>query len=229
MSSDSDSVAVLIDGDNVEPRYFGRMLAWAARDKPVKIRRIYGSSEKLSAWTNCTTNHGIKHVNNPTAYENAADIMLAMDAAEILCSKLGVRDFCIVTHDNDFAGLVQWMHEKNVRVEVVWSSSPEKHKPSFRDMCDNFITVDELPHQDILEPEAREKLSEWKDMVVQAIKMHASNDGWALLSNVGNMMNLDMPGFKHADYCHKTLSSLIGSCPEFEIESDLVRLRCRES
>lgn len=229
MPSDSGSVAVLIDGDNVEPRYFGRMLAWAARDKPVKIRRIYGSSEKLGAWANCTANHGIKRVSNPTTYANAADIMLAMDAAEIFCSKLGVRDFCIVTHDNGFAGLVQWMCEKDARVEVVWSSSPEMHKPSFKDTCDGFITVDELPHHGILEPKAREKLSEWKDAAVQAIKTHAGNDGWALLSDVRNTMNSDMPGFKHADYCHKTLSSLVGSCPEFEIESDLVRLRCRES
>ena len=229
MSSGSDSVAVLIDGDNAEPRYFGRILAWAARDKPAKIRRIYGSSEKLSAWTNCTANHGIKHVNNPTAYKNAADIMLAMDAAEMLCSKPGVRDFCIVTHDNDFAGLIRWMHERDARVEVVWSSSPERHKPSFKGTCDGFITVDELPHHDMLEPEAREKLSEWKDTVVQAIRMHAGNDGWAPLPNVGNVINLSMPGFRHADYCHKTLSGLIGSCPEFEIESDRARLRCRES
>ena len=220
-------MAVLIDGDGVNPEHFGRMLAWAARDRPVKIRRIYGSSDKLNTWMECIRNHCITPVINRTNYKNAADIMLAMDAAEMLHSKQ-VRSFCIVAHDNDFAGLVQWLHEKHAHVEVIWSSTLKEHNFSFQSGCDDSILEDELPYSDDPDPKAQEKLSGWKDAVRQVIKRHACEDGWMLLSEVRNRLKSNGQDIATRDYCHSKLSGLIDSCPEFEIRSERVRLRVQE-
>ena len=40
-------IAVLIDGDNMKPAYFGRVFAWASGKGEVVIRRIYGNRKKF--------------------------------------------------------------------------------------------------------------------------------------------------------------------------------------
>lgn len=225
MSSDTRGLAVLIDGDNMKPEYFGRVLIWATWNRTVKIRRIYGGSKKLNTWKKCIDSHGIESVINDTDYKNAADIMLAVDAAEIHYSKRDIGSFCIVTHDNDFAGLVKWLRGKGADVTVIWSSDPKEHKPSFESECDHFIPVDNLPDPGNQDPEIQKKLSGWKDAVREVIKKYANEEGWILLAEVGNKLRSIEQDFDPHDYCHNKLSSLIKSCSEFEIETGPERVK----
>ena len=223
MSSDLRQLAVLIDGDSIDPECLGRVLAEADRHGTVTIRRIYGDQDRLSYWEKCINNYGIESVPNSTTYKNAADVTLIIDAAEILRSgEKGIGGFCIVTSDNDFAGLARWIRKKGAYVVVIWSSSPHKHEPSFEDECDAFMHVVDLPQADDLDPAAKRKLSGWKGMARKAICMYAQEDGWALLSNVGESLK----GINPRDYCHSQLLSLMKSCQEFETrDSRWVRLR----
>lgn len=225
MSSNTRGLAVLIDGDSVKPEYFERVLVWAARNRTVKIRRIYGGCKKLSTWEKCIDSHEIESVTNDTNYKNAADIMLAVDAAEIHYSGQDIDSFCIVTHDNDFAGLVKWLRGKGAYVTVIWSSDPEKHKPSFEDECDYFILIGNLPDSRNQDPEIQKKLLGWKDAVRKVIKEYANEEGWVLLSEVGNKLKSIGQGFDPHDYCHSKLSSLIKSCSEFETETGPERVK----
>ena len=148
MDSDSRRLAVLIDGDSINPAHFGRVFAWATQCNDVIIRRIYGDHDKLEHWKECISNHGIESVPSYAKYKNTADIVLAVHAAEILYSNKEIGGFCIVTNDNDFAGLVKWIRDKGAYVAVVWSSSKEKHTPSFEDECNDFEYIDKLPPSD---------------------------------------------------------------------------------
>ena len=133
MDSDPRRLAVLIDGDFINPAHFGRVFAWVARSNEVIIRRIYGDHDKPGALEGlCINNHGIESVPSYAKYKNAADIVLAVHAAEILYSNKEIGGFCIVTNDNDFAGLVKWIRDKGVYVAVVWSSSKRKTHAIFR-------------------------------------------------------------------------------------------------
>ena len=56
--------------------------------------------------------------------------------------------------------------------------------------------------------------------------MATREDGWALLSDVGNKLKEIKPALKFRDYCHGELLPLIGSCKEeFETGPERVRLR----
>ena len=223
MDSDSRRLAVLIDGDFINPAHFGRVLAWATRHDVVAIRRIYGDHDKLERWKECISNHGIESVPSYAKYKNAADIVLAVHAAEILYSNKEIGGFCIVTNDNDFAGLVKWVRDKGAYVAVVWSSSKDKHTPSFEDECDVFKYVDDLP---LPSADSLHALSDWKDAVKESIRIVAREDGWALLSDVGNKLKEIKPALKVRDYCHRDLLPLIESCKEeFEIETRPERVR----
>ena len=227
MDSDSRQLAVLIDGDSINPAYFGRVLAEASRHGTVAIRRIYGNRGKLSDWEECISNHGIEPVLNSTTYKNAADIILTIHAVEILYSKKEINGFFIVTSDNDFAGLVKWIRDKGAYVAVVWSSSKEKHTPSFKDECNDFEYIDKLPPSDDPDPAAQGRLSDWKEAVREAVCMSAREDGWALLSDVGNKLKEIGHDFDYRAYCHGRLLPLVESCPEFETETEPDRVRSR--
>ena len=225
MTSEPRRIAVLIDGDSIDPAYFGRVLAEADRHGTVDICRIYANHAKLSCWEECISNHGIESVPNSATYKNAADVMLIIDAAEILRSGKGIDGFCIVTNDNDFAGLARWIREKGAYVTVIWSSDQSKHAPSFEDEYDAFMYVVDLPTADNPDLAAQRRLSGWKEAVMKAVRMKAQKGGWARLSDVGNELKETGHNFDYRTYCHSELLPLVKSCPEFEVqEPDQVRL-----
>ena len=224
MTFDSRRLAVLIDGDFVDPESLGRVIAEASRHGDVAIRRIYANPEKLSAWAECFRRHRIESIPNYSDGHNAADHTLIIDTVEMLCSRKKIDGFCIVASDDDFAGLVNWIRKK--KVFVVGISSRDKSPSSFKKECDIFRYVEDLPQSDNPDPASQRMLSEWKEAVRNAIGMSASWDGWALMSEVGSHLEEIAP---HA-YCHGNLLSLIKSCPEFKTrEPGQVRLRTAES
>ena len=226
MDSDSRRLAVLIDGDFIDPADFGRVFAWAAGSGEVTMRRIYGNREKLSDWRKCIDNHRIEPVNNYADGRNAADFTMTIDAMDILHTREDVSGFCIVTADNHFASLAKRLCKEEYFVAVLWSSRLNEHEPSFKDECDVIMHVDELPPMNDPDPAAHKALSVWKDAVRDAIRMPARREGWALLSDVGNMLKTRRE-FDPSDYCHGKLLSLIESCSEFETKAGPERVRLR--
>ena len=215
-------LAVLIDGDFVEPELLGRVLAEASRHGTLDIRRIYGNREKLSDWKECIRRHGIEPVPNYASGRNAADITLIIDAMDMLNSGR-VDGFCIVASDNHFAGLTSRIHKEGIFVVGIGSS--DKPPSSFKSACDGFRYVEDLPPSPNPDPVAQEALSGWKEAVKAAIRMSAPDGDWALLSTVGNNLKETGSALDPHAYCHGQLLSLIGSCPEFEVDLDRMRLR----
>ena len=227
MESRSRKLAVLIDGDSIEPADFGRVFAWAAGRGEVILRRIYGNREKLSYWSKCIDKHGIEPVDNYADGGNAADFTMTIDAMDIIHSQKDVNGFCIVAADNHFASVVKRLGKEERFVAVLWSLGPNKPELSFKNGCDVFMRVDELPHADDPDPATRESQSIWKDAVRDAVYKLAPGEGWALLSDVGNLLKATGHDFTPSDYCHGNLFSLIKSCPEFETMADPERTRLR--
>ena len=225
MDSDPRRLAVLIDGDFIDPADFGRVFAWAAGKGEVIMRRIYGNRVKLSDWRKCIDNHRIEPVGNYADGKNAADFTMTIDAMDILHTREDVNGFCIVVADNHFASLAKRLCKEEYFVAVLWSSHLNEHESSFKDECDVFRHVDELPPVGDPDPAAHKTLSVWKDAVRDAIRMSARKEGWALLSDVGNMLKATGCEFDPSDYCHRKLFSLIGSCSEFETKAGPERAR----
>ena len=218
-------LAVLIDGDNIKPAYYGRVMAWAARHGTVSMRRIYGNIGKLSDWKGCISNHGLEPVPNCIEGKNVADVMLTIHAVEILRSEKGIDGFCIAASDNDFAGLANWLRGEGAF--VVGTGSMETKPLEFKRECDCFEYVEDLPPEDDPDPVAQRKLSIWKDAVREAIQTSEQDDGWVLLADVGNKLKGAESGFDYSVYCHSDLLPLTQSCLEFETESNPERVRLR--
>ena len=221
MKSHPRKLVVLIDGDSIDPADFGRVFAWAAGRGEVVMRRIYGNRGKLSDWSKCIDKHGIEPVDNYADGGNAADFTMTIDAMDILHSREGINGFCIVAADNHFASVTKRLGKEECFVAVLWSLNSNEPEPSFKDGCDVFMYVDELPHADNPDPVAHEALSAWKD----AVSTFALEGGWALMSQVGSMLKSTGRIFDPSDYCHGKLFSLIGSCPEFETKKGPERVR----
>ena len=214
----------MIDGDSIDPADFGRVFAWAADRGEVVVRRIYGNPKNLSDWKKCIDKHGIEPVGNYADGRNAADFAMTIDALDILHDRKDVDGFCIVASDNHFASLARRLCKEECFVAILWSSGPNKPKSSFKDECDAFMRVGELPRAD--DPGAQD-MSCWNGAVRESIGVSAQEGGWALMSDVGNSLKAVEPDFTPSDYCHGKLFSLVKSCQEFETKEHPERVRLR--
>ena len=216
MKSGSRRLAVLIDGDSLNPAFLGRVLAEAVEHGTVAIRRIYGNKPKLSAWEGCIRRHKIEAVPNHTGGKNVADVVMTIHAVEILRSRRKIDGFCIVASDNDFAGLANWLRWKGIFVMGIGSSSTPPE--DFERECDVFKYVEKLPQSDNPSPAAQKALSGWKRMVKKTLRKAPRKNDWVLLSKVGSELKEDKPGMNLRDYCHGDLLSLVKSSADFEVK-----------
>lgn len=210
-------LAVLIDGDFVEPHMLGRSLAWAAGYGATAIRRIYGNQTKMRRWAECIRLHGIEIRPNYAEGRNAADITIIIDAVDLLHSG-DVDSFCIVASDNHFAGLARRLRRDGAHVAGLGSS--RKPPCSLADECDIFAHVEELPVSDSPDPATQRLLSGWKGAVRDAVRRSAPDGQRVPLSQVGNSLREMGITLDPHTYCHGHLSSLVGSCPEFRVEDE---------
>ena len=207
-------LAVLIDGDFVDPKQLGRVMAEADKHGTVVVRRIYGSHTKLSSWAECIRLYGFEPVPDYSGAKNASDIDLIVGAMDVLRSKVA-DGFCIVANDNHFAGLVSRLRREGAFVAGIGSPDKEKKSP-LRDECNIFTHVDDLPPLSDPDPAIRKITSGWKKVVREAVGMCAQEDSWALMSDVGNRILEIRPSFEYRAYCQESLLPLVESCPEFE-------------
>ena len=227
MDSNPHRLAVLIDGDSIDPESLGRIMAKASRHGNVIMRRIYGNANKLSKWEECIRRHKITLVPNSAKYKNAADVAMIIDAVEIFCSGK-IDGFCIVASDNDFAVLANWMRRK--KILVVGMGSSNTPPLDFKYECDVFGYIEDLPPLDNLDPVVQMDLSSWREIVKKAVDISSGENGWVLLSKVGSNLTEIKPVLNLRAYCHSDLLSLVKSCTEFDVqESDSGEISIRTS
>ena len=97
---------------------------------------------------------------------------------------------------------------------------------SFKDTCTVFKNLEDLPSSVGLDAASWETLFNWKEAIKETISYYAREDGWAFLSQVAQIVGISHPDFDPRHYCYGDLSSIVRSCPEFEMhDSGRVRLR----
>ena len=216
MNSEPRSLAVLIDGENMQQLpCIESVLAEAARHGTVTIRRIYGDWKRheMSIWKRCLRSHEIElmpQFDYPSG-NNSADIVLIIDAMDILRSR-EVNGFCIVASDGHYTGLAMRIRRAGMFVAGIGSASTTSQ--SLQEACNVFRYVEELPR-----PAKSDRLSGissgWKEAVKKAIRGFAPEDDWVLLSVVKeNIIREIDPAFDPRFYCHTKPKPLIMSCPE---------------
>ena len=136
------NIALLIDSDNVSPRYISGILSELSKYGKITIRRLYGdwSQDRLHSWMRCSSRFSLTPVMQPnnTPGKNASDIGLIIDAMDILYTG-DVQGFCLVSSDGDFNKLATRLREAG---KFVIGMGEKKTPESFRASCERFIFLD---------------------------------------------------------------------------------------
>ena len=154
------NIALLIDADNVSPRYISGILSELSKYGKITIRRMYGdwSQERLHSWMKCSSRFSLTPVMQPnnTPGKNASDIGLIIDAMDILYTG-DVQGFCLVSSDGDFNKLATRLREAG---KFVIGMGEKKTPESFRVSCERFIFLDIIESED---PAARRRSESYAD------------------------------------------------------------------
>ena len=148
--------AVLIDADNVSPKYIKYILDEVSDQGIATYKRIYGDwtdNEKRS-WKNVLLDWSVNPIQqySYTTGKNATDSAMIIDAMDILYSG-NVDGFCLVSSDSDFTKLAQRLREAGM---FVMGIGEQKTPKPFRAACDTFklleiISSDDAPEATVIE------------------------------------------------------------------------------
>ncbi|ETD79824.1 NYN domain-containing protein [Rhodobacter capsulatus] len=129
-----ETVAVLVDGDNLSARYAGQIARQARAFGTVTVRRVYLDAQKTSDWQGGPQGFRLMHAGTG---KNASDLLLALDAME-LALREGVKRFVIASSDRDFSHLALRLREYGRQVAGIGET---KTPQIFRDACETFLTL----------------------------------------------------------------------------------------
>lgn len=129
----AQSVAVLVDGDNISGKHAAAILGIAAKHGDPSVVRAYLDAKLASDW-HASIGYRLVHAGSG---KNAADILLALDAMELILSR-GMQCFIIATSDGDFTHLALRLREHGAKVIGIGEA---KAPQSFRATCSNFVEV----------------------------------------------------------------------------------------
>ena len=137
-------IAILVDGDNAQPKALKAILEEVTRYGKVTIRRIYGdwTSAGMSGWKDILNELSFNPIQkfSYTTGKNSTDGALIIDAMDILHDKT-VDGFCIVSSDSDFTGLAKRIREEGIFVMGVGRKTTPT---AFIKSCEVFTFVENL-------------------------------------------------------------------------------------
>lgn len=220
--------AVLIDADNVSEKYIKPILDEISNDGVITYKRIYGDWTRpaLSSWKQALLNHSITPIQQYgyTTGKNSTDSAMIIDAMDILYSG-NVDGFCIVSSDSDFTRLAARLRESGMHVVGMG----EKKTPNpFIAACNRFVYLEILAKGDTSEQDKDKsddevhevvKLKTIKNAISSIIREVSDDDGWASLSEVGNILLKRYPSFDVRNFGFQKLTPFIKSLGMFEIYS----------
>ena len=139
---DKQTLAVLIDADNVSPAAAQDIFATVCRLGEPIVRRAYGMVNCFSSpegWLKVQRAYGIvaRPQTSNVSGKNVADIALVIDAMELLY-RGSCAGICIVSSDSDFTALAAKIREAG---KSVYGIGDAKTPKSFRAACTKFFEM----------------------------------------------------------------------------------------
>ena len=108
MENDGKVIALLIDAENVSPKYIKTIIDEVSMYGTPAYKRIYGdwTAPDMVSWKKMLLEHNLTPIQqfSYTQGKNASDSAMIIDAMDILYTK-NVDGFCIVSSDSDFTRL----------------------------------------------------------------------------------------------------------------------------
>jgi hypothetical protein len=231
-------IAVLIDADNAQASLINAILAEVGKYGVATVKRIYGdwTQPNLGSWKKVLLENSILPMQQfgYTKGKNATDSALIIDAMDLLHT--GRFDsFCLVSSDSDFTRLAARIREAGL---TVYGIGRDTTPQPFKSACDKFISTEYLHPEEaevLIEPKLinpkpiNPKIEVEKNnnkiekinkpdvvkLISSAIDEISNDQGFALISMIGDYLTKLQPDFDARKYGHKKLSSLIKAFPDF--------------
>lgn len=209
------SIALLIDAENISPKYIEIIIDEANKYGKINYRRVYGdwTTPQLNPWKQKVSEFGLTPVQQYayTKGKNSSDFTLIIDAMDILFSGK-VNSFCIVSSDSDFTKLVTRLREDNM---FVFGMGESKTPISLVNSCETFSYLDKMLNDDPTEKTTKGKesktskasdttsitpLRKIKKELNNIITSNLEDDGWAYWSLIAQLLQKKYPGFHPRNY-----------------------------
>lgn len=218
--------ALLIDAENAEIKYLDSILDELKNYGNITYKRMYGdfTSSGMREWNHKALEYAIVAIQQPhySKYKNAADIMLVIDAMDILYAQ-NVDGFCIVSNDSDYTRLVNRLCEAGMEVIGMGSSNASR---TLKAACTEFKNLEKI-FSDVSEEKEREKgkasASEEKDTITgidvirNAIAELVQKNERAGLGGIKSTLQRKYSDFDERNYGFTNIRKLIESMKDFEI------------
>ena len=238
MENTKFNIAVLIDGDNAQPKLIKEILEEVSKYGKATIRRIYGdwTQQHMNGWKEIINQYSINPIQkfSYTTGKNSTDSSLIIEAMDILHSK-NAEGFCIVSSDSDYTGLAKRIREEGL---FVMGIGQKKTPSAFVQSCEIFTFTENL----IVEPKAilvAKKKANKKEIEIvlkdkdvipkinlsiidKAFDISANEDDEAYIANIGTNLRKISPSFDSRTYGFRNLTKLFESIDKYQVVKNIV-------
>lgn len=158
-------IALLIDAENVSPKYVDVILDELSLYGTPAYKRIYGdwTSPDMASWKKRLLENNLTPIQqfSYTQGKNSSDSAMIIDAMDILYAK-NCDGFCIVSSDSDFTRLASRLRESRM---LVIGMGESKTPTAFKAACDSFKYLDVLLNAKTPDKALAEKTIKTKNVV----------------------------------------------------------------
>ncbi|MDH3725796.1 MAG: NYN domain-containing protein, partial [Thermoleophilia bacterium] len=215
------ALAVLVDYENMaRPGAKGRddfaidiVLNRLADKGRVLVKRAYADWSRYRDARHSLINAGLELIEMPSAREgakNRADIKMAVDAMELVYSRVHLDNFVLVSGDSDFTPLVGKLRELNKR--VIGVGNRESASDLLIANCDEFIFYDKLSASGVKRRGGKlDPIELLKDTLAS---LQREGTDAALASVVKDSMRRKAPAFDESDLGFTTFTRFLEDAGE---------------
>jgi uncharacterized LabA/DUF88 family protein len=175
--------AILIDAENAQHKSIpGVLRKISSMGGVATVKRAYGNFDNanlFACWEKLCAEHSFSRVqaSQYVSGKSTTDLVLTMDAIQLLYTNPAVNGFAIVSSDSDFTGLAKKLRKGG---KYVIGFGKQSTLAPLVDACDTFAYVDELSSSIL----PKTKLQLFQDTINQV----SNKDGWANLAKVGALL-----------------------------------------
>lgn len=230
------NIAVLIDGDNAQPKLIKEILEEVSKYGKATIRRIYGdwTQPQMNGWKEIINQYSISPIQKfaYTTGKNSTDSSLIIEAMDILHSK-NAEGFCIVSSDSDYTGLAKRIREEGL---FVMGIGQKKTPSAFVQSCEIFTFSENLiPHPETIST-TKKKVNKQETIIKdtdnapyinlsvinKAFDISANEDDEAYISSIGTNLRKIDPSFDARTYGFRNLTKLFESLDKYQVVKNIV-------
>lgn len=202
--------AVLIDADNVAPKYTKNILDELSNYGIATYKRVYGdwTRTNLAGWKNMALDNAITPVQqySYTTGKNATDSAMIIDAMDILYSN-NADGFCIVSSDSDFTRLAIRLRESGKH--VIGMGEKKTPKP-FSTACNLFKYLEVLAEEEVQTNDSdKVELKTLESAIIRIIAENANLEEEINIGELGSRLQGRYPDFDVRNYGYSKFSQFL--------------------